>query len=90
MDISPYIPDIPDEPATSPALLGDMVLVSKYLPWRIHISPGSVRDMVVALYTALRNEGYRGGAEGCGRDWCEDSIQEPRRGDGGGRDKEGA
>ncbi|KAK0447593.1 hypothetical protein EV421DRAFT_1900964 [Armillaria borealis] len=53
-DISPYIPDIPDEPATSPALLVDMVLVSKYLPWRIHISPGSVREMVVALYTALR------------------------------------
>ncbi|PBK94071.1 hypothetical protein ARMGADRAFT_115602 [Armillaria gallica] len=55
-DISPYIPDIPDEPATSPALLRDMVLVSKYLPWRIHISPGSVRDMVVALYTALRTK----------------------------------
>ncbi|KAK0499366.1 hypothetical protein EDD18DRAFT_1150878 [Armillaria luteobubalina] len=53
-DISPYITDIPDEPATSPALLEDMVLVSKYLPWRIHISPGSVRDMIVALYTALR------------------------------------
>ncbi|KAK0190240.1 hypothetical protein F5146DRAFT_955693 [Armillaria mellea] len=53
-DISPYILDIPDEPATSPPLLGDMVLASKYLPWRIHISSGSVRDMVVALYTALR------------------------------------
>ncbi|KAK0230083.1 hypothetical protein IW262DRAFT_1229123, partial [Armillaria fumosa] len=42
------------EPATSTALLGDMILVSKYLPWRIHISPGSVRDMVIAPYTALR------------------------------------
>ncbi|KAK0436501.1 uncharacterized protein EV420DRAFT_238236 [Desarmillaria tabescens] len=53
-DISPYIPEIPDEPATSPPLPGDMVLVSKYLPWRIHIAPSSVQDVVVALYTALR------------------------------------
>ncbi|KAK0439246.1 uncharacterized protein EV420DRAFT_1236993, partial [Desarmillaria tabescens] len=43
-----------DDPATSPPLPGGMILVSKYLPWRIHISPSSVSDVVVALYTALR------------------------------------
>ncbi|KAK0230116.1 hypothetical protein IW262DRAFT_379429 [Armillaria fumosa] len=53
-DISPYIPEIPDEPITSVSLPGGMIFVSKYLPWRIHISSGSVRDLVVALYTALR------------------------------------
>ncbi|KAK0443995.1 uncharacterized protein EV420DRAFT_1484864 [Desarmillaria tabescens] len=53
-DISPYISELSDEPATSPPLPGGMILVSKYLPWRIHISPSSVRDVVVALYTALR------------------------------------
>ncbi|KAK0207156.1 hypothetical protein DFS33DRAFT_647889, partial [Desarmillaria ectypa] len=53
-DISPYIPELSDAPATSPHLPGGMILVSKYLPWRIHISPSSVRDVVVALYTALR------------------------------------
>ncbi|PBK63501.1 hypothetical protein ARMSODRAFT_536789 [Armillaria solidipes] len=53
-DISPYIPEIPDESATSLPLPRGMVLVSKYLPWRIHISSSSVRDVVVALYTALR------------------------------------
>ncbi len=31
----------------------NMILVSRYLPWRIHISPSSVKDVVVALYTAL-------------------------------------
>ncbi|KAK0217309.1 hypothetical protein IW262DRAFT_1240432, partial [Armillaria fumosa] len=29
-------------------------LISSFLPWRIHISRSSVRDVVVALYMALR------------------------------------
>ncbi|KAK0429551.1 hypothetical protein EV421DRAFT_1660721, partial [Armillaria borealis] len=42
------------ELTTSPSLAANMILVSQYLPWRIHISPNSVRDIVVTLYTALR------------------------------------
>ncbi|KAK0443311.1 hypothetical protein EV421DRAFT_1948130 [Armillaria borealis] len=53
-DISPYIWTLPDELATSPYLPANMILISNYLPWRIHISPSSVGDLVVALYTALR------------------------------------
>ncbi len=53
-DISPYIWTLPDELATSPSPPANMILVSKYLPWRIHISPNSVRDLIVGLYTALR------------------------------------
>ncbi len=53
-DISPYILTLQDKPNMSPQDLPEnMILVSRYLPWRIHISPCSVRDMVVALYTAL-------------------------------------
>ncbi|KAG7447837.1 uncharacterized protein BT62DRAFT_795880 [Guyanagaster necrorhizus] len=53
-DISPYIPELPDEPVTSPSIPGGIILVSKYLPWRVHVFPSSVRDVVVALYIALR------------------------------------
>ncbi len=41
-DISPYIWTLPDELATSPSPPANMILISKYLPWRIHISPNSV------------------------------------------------
>ncbi|KAK0227273.1 hypothetical protein EDD85DRAFT_794544 [Armillaria nabsnona] len=54
-DISPYILTLRGKPDMSPKdLPANMILVSMYLPWRIHISPSSVRDVVVALYTALR------------------------------------
>ncbi|KAK0474329.1 hypothetical protein EDD18DRAFT_1367813 [Armillaria luteobubalina] len=54
-DISPYILTLRDKSDMSPQdLPTNMTLVSKYLPWRIHISPNSVRDVVIALYTALR------------------------------------
>ncbi|PBK82722.1 hypothetical protein ARMGADRAFT_1090044 [Armillaria gallica] len=53
-DISPYILTLLDKPNMSPQDLPEnMILVSRYLPWRIHISPCSVSDMVIALYTAL-------------------------------------
>ncbi|KAK0186892.1 hypothetical protein F5146DRAFT_1067796, partial [Armillaria mellea] len=54
-DISSYILTLRDKPDTSlwdPPT--DMILVSRYLPWRIRISPGSVSDIVVALYRVLR------------------------------------
>ncbi|PBK80301.1 hypothetical protein ARMGADRAFT_81571 [Armillaria gallica] len=53
-DISPYVVTLTDNPDMSQDLPENMILVSRYLPWRIHISQSSVRDMVVALYTALR------------------------------------
>ncbi|KAG7447063.1 uncharacterized protein BT62DRAFT_893826 [Guyanagaster necrorhizus] len=46
-----------DEPATQPRL-PMLILVSKYLPWRIHVFPQgdyvTVRDLTTTLYTALR------------------------------------
>ncbi|PBK79356.1 hypothetical protein ARMGADRAFT_1021576 [Armillaria gallica] len=54
-DISPYILTLRDKPDMCPnGLPTNMILVSRYLPWRIHISQNSVTDLVIALYTALR------------------------------------
>ncbi|PBK79266.1 hypothetical protein ARMGADRAFT_1093319 [Armillaria gallica] len=54
-DSSPYIVTLRDKPDVSlNSFPTNMILVSRYLPWQIHISPNSVRDVVVALYTALR------------------------------------
>ncbi|PBK63280.1 hypothetical protein ARMSODRAFT_963173 [Armillaria solidipes] len=52
-----YIPTLSDEPATQPRL-PTLTLVSKYLPWRLHVPPQgnyvTVRDLMASLYTALR------------------------------------
>ncbi|KAK0476236.1 hypothetical protein EDD18DRAFT_1338605 [Armillaria luteobubalina] len=45
--------DDPDRLPMSPSLPMNMFLISKYFPWRIHMSPNSVRDFVMSLYTVL-------------------------------------
>lgn len=52
-----YIPTLSNDPATQPRL-PTLTLVSKYLPWRLHVIPKgnyvTVRDLMASLYTSLR------------------------------------
>ncbi|KAK0191985.1 hypothetical protein F5146DRAFT_1037877 [Armillaria mellea] len=56
-DLHSYIPTLSKEPATQPCRT-TLTLVSKYLPWRLHVLPQgdyiTVRDLMASLYTSLR------------------------------------
>ncbi|KAK0439943.1 uncharacterized protein EV420DRAFT_1227860, partial [Desarmillaria tabescens] len=65
----------------------NVILISKFLPWRIHVSTRSVRDMLVALYTALRTKVTKAEMEAVGdrnvmnafAKWAQGTEEEGRR-----------